>query len=90
MLLGIVGVTGMETLLILAVQWTSMSNLSLLNVAPWPIFSALLAPLFVRDFITRRMIVGGFLAFAGVCCVLISGGSKIDFSESQMWGNWLV
>ena len=57
-LIGLVGVTGLEIAVMYSIKYTTLANASLLNVAPWPIFAALFAPLFVKEKFTRRLAVG--------------------------------
>jgi drug/metabolite transporter (DMT)-like permease len=84
--IGLIGVTGMELMVIFAIKYTTLANASLLNVAPWPIFVALLAPLFTKEKITPRIIQGGSMALAGVVLVILGGGGGVDLSAGSMKG----
>jgi drug/metabolite transporter (DMT)-like permease len=90
MMIGIFGITGLEILVMYSIKFTTLANASLLNVAPWPIFTALLAPLFTREVITRRVIVGGGVAMIGVCLIILSGGEGLDLSSNHMLGNLIA
>ncbi|RKN66142.1 DMT family transporter [Paenibacillus ginsengarvi] len=90
MAIGLFGVTGLEIAVMYSIQYTTLANASLLNVAPWPIFAALFAPLFFREPISKRLIVGGIAAMAGVTMVIVGGGAGIDLSGRNMLGNALA
>lgn len=89
-LLGLVGVTGLEIAVMYSIKLTTLANASLLNVAPWPIFAALLTPLFTQEKITRRLIGGGLVSMVGVCLVILGGGDGFDLSAEHMIGNLLA
>jgi drug/metabolite transporter (DMT)-like permease len=90
MMIGIFGVTGLEIMIMYSIKFTTLANASLLNVAPWPIFAALLAPLFTREVITRRVMIGGGVAMIGVCIIILSGGEGLDLSSKHMLGNLIA
>jgi drug/metabolite transporter (DMT)-like permease len=90
MVIGFFGVTVTEALVMYSIKYTTLANASLLNVAPWPIFTALLAPLFTRESITPRVAVGGSIAMVGVCLIILKGGEGIDLSSGHMVGNLLA
>lgn len=90
MAIGLFGVTGLEVAVMYSIKYTTLANASLLNVAPWPIFAALFAPLFFREAISGRLIVGGIAAIFGVSLVIIGGGAGIDLSSRNMLGNALA
>ena len=87
--IGLVGVTILEIAVMYSIKYTTLANASLLNVAPWPIFAALFAPLFTTERITRRLAVGGAIAAVGVTLVILGGGG-IDLSVQHMVGNGLA
>jgi drug/metabolite transporter (DMT)-like permease len=89
MLMGAVGITALEIALMYAIKYTTLANASLLNVAPWPIFAALFAPLFIRETLTMRLMIGGAAAMIGVILVILGGGG-IDWSSAHMTGNLLA
>ncbi|WP_219835158.1 DMT family transporter [Paenibacillus sp. R14(2021)] len=89
-LIGLVGVTGLEIAVMYSIKYTTLANASLLNVAPWPIFAALLGPLFLRERITSRLVVGGIAAMAGVCLIILGGSEGFDLSSEHMIGNLLA
>lgn len=88
--IGLFGVTGLEIAVMYSIKYTTLANASLLNVAPWPIFAALFAPLFYRESFSRRLAVGGAAAMIGVCLVIAGGREGLDFSSSHMTGNLLA
>jgi drug/metabolite transporter (DMT)-like permease len=90
MVIGFFGVTVMETFVMYSIKYTTLANASLLNVAPWPIFAAILAPLFTKESITARIAVGGSIAMMGVCLIILSGGEGFNLSSSHMVGNLLA
>lgn len=90
MVLGLVGTTILEILVIYSVKFTTLANSSLLNVAPWPIFAALLSPLFIRESLSKRLIFGGIIAMAGVILVILGGGDGFDLSSQHMIGNGMA
>jgi drug/metabolite transporter (DMT)-like permease len=90
MAIGLFGITGLEIAVMYSIKYTTLANASLLNVAPWPIFAALFAPLFFREAISKRLIAGGIAAMAGVSMVIVGGGEGIDFSSRNMLGNVLA
>jgi drug/metabolite transporter (DMT)-like permease len=90
MVIGFFGVTVLEITTIYSIKYTSLANASLLNVAPWPIFAALLAPFFTRESITVRVAVGGGIAMVGVCIIILTGGEGFGMSSSQVAGNLLA
>ena len=84
--LGVFGVTLLEILVMYSIQYTTLANASLLNVAPWPIFAALLAPLVTKERMTMRLVSGGAIAMLGVALVVLGGGG-FDPSSKHMIGN---
>jgi drug/metabolite transporter (DMT)-like permease len=87
MLLGFIGVTLLELMVMFSVKYTSLANASLLNVAPWPIFVALFSPLFIKEPITRNTIIGGLAAMAGVTLVIMSGQGGLKFTQDALLGD---
>ncbi|WP_309120584.1 DMT family transporter [Paenibacillus sp.] len=85
-ILGVFGVTLLEILVMYSIQYTTLANASLLNVAPWPIFAALLAPLVSKERMTSRLATGGAIAMIGVALVVLGGGG-FDPSSKHMLGN---
>jgi drug/metabolite transporter (DMT)-like permease len=67
-------------LVMYSIKFTTLANASLLNVAPWPIFAALFAPLFFRESITIRLIIGGAIALVGVALIILGGANGFDWS----------
>lgn len=90
MLLGLIGIAVLEIAVMYSIKYTTLANASLLNVAPWPIFAALLSPLFFREAISKRLVVGGVAAMIGVSMVIVGGSEGIDFSSKNMLGNALA
>lgn len=88
--IGLVGVTALEIAVMYSIKYTTLANASLLNVAPWPIFAALFAPLFVKEKFTARLAVGGLLAIIGVVLVILGGQEGFDLSSDHMIGNMLA
>ncbi|OBZ11243.1 DMT family transporter [Bacillus sp. FJAT-26390] len=86
-LIGLVGITLLEIMVMYSIKYTTLANASLLNVAPWPIFAALFAPLFVKESITLRLIVGGAISIVGVSLVILGGGEGFNLSSENMMGN---
>ncbi|MFD0960736.1 DMT family transporter [Paenibacillus chungangensis] len=89
-LYGFIGVTILEIAVMYSVKYTTIANASLLNVAPWPIFTALLAPLFTKEKVTRVLAIGGVLAVAGVTFIIVGGKEGFSFSSQYMWGNMIA
>jgi len=90
MFIGFFGVTVLENLTMYSIKYTSLANSSLLIVAPWPIFTALLAPFFTRESISARVAIGGSIAMVGVCLIILMGGEGLDMSSNHMIGNLLA
>ncbi|MFC4597634.1 DMT family transporter [Cohnella hongkongensis] len=88
--IGLVGVTGLEIAVMYSIKYTTLANASLLNVAPWPIFAALFAPLFVKESFSRRLAIGGAAAVVGVSFVIAGGEEGFDLSSDHMIGNLLA
>lgn len=88
--IGLVGVTILETAVMYSIKYTTLANASLLSVAPWPIFAALFAPLFVNEKFTRRLAVGGIVAIIGVTFIILGGGEGLNLSSENMAGNLLA
>jgi drug/metabolite transporter (DMT)-like permease len=88
--IGLIGVTGLEIAVMYSIKFTTLANASLLNVAPWPIFAALFAPLFVKEGFSRRMAIGGAAAVVGVTFIILGGGEGLDLSSDHMIGNLLA
>ncbi|MBD2872427.1 DMT family transporter [Paenibacillus arenilitoris] len=86
-LIGLVGITLLEITVMYSIKFTTLANASLLNVAPWPIFAALFAPLFLRESITVRLVVGGAVSMVGVCFVILGGQEGFNLSPENMLGN---
>ncbi|GFN33124.1 DMT family transporter [Paenibacillus xylaniclasticus] len=89
-LIGLFGVTLLEILVMYSIKYTTLANASLLNVAPWPIFAALFAPLFTKESFTRRIATGGMIAIAGVSLVILGGGEGLNLSSDNMKGNLMA
>lgn len=89
-LIGLIGVTGLEIAVMYSIKYTTLANASLLNVAPWPIFAALFAPLFVKEKFTKRLAVGGAAAIVGVTCIILGGAEGLNLSSEHMVGNLLA
>lgn len=89
-LLGLFGVAGLEIAVMYSIKYTTLANASLLNVAPWPIFAALLTPLFTREKITGRLLGGGFASLVGVSLVILGGSDGFDLSAEHLIGNLLA
>jgi drug/metabolite transporter (DMT)-like permease len=90
MVIGFFGITVLENTTMYAIKYTSLANASLLAVAPWPIFTALLAPFFTREATSAKVAVGGGIAMVGVCLIILTGGEGVDLSSSHMAGNLLA
>lgn len=80
-IIGLFGVTVLEILVMYSIKYTTLANASLLNVAPWPIFAALFAPLFTKEMMTKRLAIGGIVAFVGVVLIIVGGEEGFDFSS---------
>jgi drug/metabolite transporter (DMT)-like permease len=89
-IIGFFGVTILEILVMYSIKYTTLANASLLNVAPWPIFAALFAPLFTKEVMTPRLAAGGFVALIGVVLIILGGKDGFDFSSQYMLGNMLA
>lgn len=89
-LIGLFGVTAMENAVIYSIQYTSLANASLLNTAPWPILTALFAPFFTKERMTSRLLVGGALAMAGVCLIILGGGAANTLPPQHLIGDLLA
>lgn len=90
LLIGLIGVTLLEILVMYSIKYTTLANASLLNVAPWPIFAALFAPLFTREKMTLRLATGGVVALVGVTLIILGGKDGFDLSSEYMLGNLLA
>jgi drug/metabolite transporter (DMT)-like permease len=88
--IGLVGVTALEVLVMYSIKFTTLANASLLNVAPWPIFTALFASLFTREPLTRHLMIGGALAMVGVSLVILGGGEGFQLRYDQLAGDLLA
>lgn len=88
--IGLFGITILEIVVMYSIKYTTLANASLLNVAPWPIFVALFAPLFTREKMTMRLIVGGGIAFVGVTLIILGGEDSFSLSSDYMLGNILA
>lgn len=89
-IIALFGVTVLEIIVLYSIQYTTLANASLLNVAPWPIFAALFAPLFTKEPMTMRLVVGGIAALAGVVLIILGGETGLDFGSEHMLGNMLA
>ncbi|MBB3111647.1 drug/metabolite transporter (DMT)-like permease [Paenibacillus phyllosphaerae] len=88
--IGLVGITGLEIAVMYSIKYTTLANASLLNVAPWPIFAALFGPLFIREAISSRLVVGGIAALVGVCLIILGGEEGLNLGSDHMVGNLLA
>lgn len=66
--------------------WLIPAAVASMVTAGNPIFTALIARLFLGEPLTRRKIVGIALAFAGFLVVLFYGGSEAQFSVKNTFG----
>ncbi|MCT2537891.1 DMT family transporter [Aquibacillus koreensis] len=89
-IIGLFGVTVLELLVMYSIKFTTLANASLLNVAPWPIFAALFAPLFTKEKMTARVMTGGFVALVGVTLIILGGQDGFDLGSEYMLGNLLA
>ncbi len=89
-MIGLFGVTVMENAIIYSIQYTSLANASLLNTAPWPILTALFAPLFTKERMTKRLLAGGALAMVGVCLIILGGGASNTLPPQHLVGDLLA
>ena len=89
-LIGFIGITALEIMVMYSIKFTTLANASLLNVAPWPIFAALFAPLFTREKITSRVAVGGLMALVGVTMIILGGEDGFDLGSEYMIGNYIA
>lgn len=90
LLLGLLGITVLEIAVMYSIKYTTLANASLLNVAPWPIFVALFAPLFTKESITSRLVLGGSIAMIGVILIILGGNEGLDLSREHIVGNLLA
>ncbi|MEX2415169.1 MAG: DMT family transporter [Paenibacillaceae bacterium] len=88
--IGLIGVTSLEIAVMYSIKFTTLANASLLNVAPWPIFAALFAPLFVKEGFSKHLAVGGAVAMVGVTFIILGGGEGFDLASEHMIGNLLA
>lgn len=86
----VLGVTLLEILVNYAIIFTTLANSSLLTTAPWPIFAALFSPLFTKEAITKRLVVGGCFSIIGVSFVILGGGEGFNLSSEHMIGNLIA
>lgn len=89
-IIGLFGITILEIVVMYSIKFTTLANASLLNVAPWPIFVALFAPLFTRERMTMRLVIGGGIAFIGVTLIILGGEDSFSLSSDYMIGNLLA
>jgi drug/metabolite transporter (DMT)-like permease len=89
-ILGILGFTVFENMLLLATQYTTVANASILCVAPWPFFTMLLAPLFSKESRPARLWSGGCFALTGVIIVIAGGPGGLKLGGGYMLGNLLA
>lgn len=87
--IGLFGVSVLEMATMYCIRYTTLANSSMLSVAPWPIFAALFAPLFIKERMTKRLAAGGAIALAGVVFVIGGSAGGMNFSSSNMFGNLL-
>lgn len=89
-IVGLIGVTMLELITMYSIKYTTLANASLLNVAPWPIFVALFAPLFTREKMTLKLAIGGLIALTGVSFIILGGDNQFDLNSDYMLGNMLA
>jgi len=89
-IIGFMGVTVLELLVMYSIKFTTLANASLLNVAPWPIMVALFAPLFTREKMTVKLAIGGVVAFVGVTLIILGGEDSFSLDSQYMIGNLLA
>ena len=89
-LIGLIGITALEIMVMYSIKYTTLANASLLNVAPWPIFAALFAPIFIRERITARVATGGLIALVGVTMIILGGKDGFDLGSEYMIGNYIA
>lgn len=88
--IGLIGITALEIGVMYSIKLTTLANASLLNVAPWPIFTALLAGIMTKETVSRQVIVGGALAMFGVSLVILGGGDGFQLRYDQLPGDLLA
>src|SRR5690625_2956959 len=81
-IIGFMGVTVLELLVMYSIKFTTLANASLLNVAPWPIMVALFAPLFTREKMTVKLAIGGVVAFVGVTLIILIGEDSFHLDST--------
>ncbi len=82
-LLGLFGIWGYHTLLVLAFSMAPLVEANILNYA-WPLWILLLGALLPGHRLSRSMAVAGLLGFAGV--VLVLGGGALPFLSTGAGG----
>lgn len=87
---GLLGVTVLEIAVMYTIKFTTLANASLLNVGPWPIFTALFAPLFTEEKITQRLIGGGAIALIGVAMIITGGGEGFELNSENFIGDMIA
>ncbi|WP_144506527.1 DMT family transporter [Bacillus mycoides] len=83
---GIVGTTMYQTMFMLSVKYTSVTNASLL-IAMSPIFTGILAVLHKQERFSMKVQIGSILSFIGAALVLLTGHSGGASYEYAWFGN---
>jgi drug/metabolite transporter (DMT)-like permease len=89
MALGIVGIFGFSTLFFLGLTYTSSVNGALI-MGLNPLLTTIFARFLLKDRITKKQIVGIFLAFIGVLLVITQGSIDIIKSLSFSIGDGII
>lgn len=87
---GIIGISILEIAVMYSVKFTTLASASLLNVAPWPIFTSLFSPFFTKERITARLMIGGAVSLVGVALIILGAGQSLDLASQHLWGDLLA
>lgn len=86
-LLGLLGVTGFNTLVYLGVQYTTATNALLLN-SFIPVFTVLITWLFMKQHLAGRQLFGVFVSLSGVFVILsradLATLQALDFNQGDL------
>lgn len=88
-MLGLTGVAGFNTLIYIAMQYTTSINASLVNSLT-PLFIVLLSVVFLREKLVRLQYIGTALSLIGVLVVLTEGEMLLLFSLTFNPGDLIV
>ncbi|MFH1565309.1 MAG: DMT family transporter [bacterium] len=88
--LGVIGISLFGMLNIIGINLSTAINNSIL-INSWPLMLVVLAPLLIKEKISKKALLGVFVGFVGVIIILTNGKGILDIIKSKFFiGNLII